>query len=108
MNEQHFSELMQHGRLKMPFSDFEDRTMTRIVKEQKVKEAAMRYRKHSWVDFLLGAVLGALATGFLTALPGRLSEPLVLGCQLAYVIVLLAALNYLLRNKSTSQTDLLP
>ena len=108
MDEQEFSELMQHGRLKMPFSDFEERTMARIQKERKVRETSARYRKLSWIFFLLGAVLGALATGFVTALPVRGDEPLVLACQLGYIILLLAALNYLMRNKPTSQPNNLP
>lgn len=99
---------MQHGRLKMPFSDFEERTMARIQKERKVRETSVRYRKLSWVFFLLGAILGALATGFITALSVRVSEPLALACQLSYVILLLAALNYLIRNKPTSQTNNVP
>lgn len=99
---------MRHSRLKMPFSDFEERTMVRIYREQQVKAASRRYRKLSWVFFVLGAVLGALATGFITALPGLGSGLLVLGCQLGYVILLLAALNYLLRSKSTTQNNPLP
>jgi uncharacterized membrane protein YoaK (UPF0700 family) len=102
MNEQEFSELMQHARLKMPFSDFEERTVARIQKERKVREASKRYRKLSWIFFLLGAVLGALGTGFINALPGRVSEPMVLACQLVYIILLLVALNYLMRGKPTS------
>jgi hypothetical protein len=105
MNEQQFSELMRHSRLKMPFSDFEERTMARIYREQQVKAATRRYRKISWVFFVLGAVLGALATGFITLLPGLNRGALSLGCQLGYVILLLAALNYLLRSNTTSQNN---
>jgi hypothetical protein len=104
-DEQHFSELMRHGRLKMPFSDFEERTMARIHREQQVQAASRRYRKLSWMFFVLGAILGALATGFVTALPLMSSGSLALGCQLCYVVLLLAALNYLLRSKSTSPNN---
>ena len=108
MNEQQFSELMRHSRLKMPFSDFEERTMARIHREQQVKTASRRYRKLSWVFFVLGAVVGALATGFVSALPMMDSGSWVLGCQLGYVVLLLTALNYLLRSKSTSPNNPLP
>lgn len=96
---------MQHGRLKMPFSDFEERTMMRIERERQVKAASMRYRKLSWMFLVLGAVLGALVTICITALPGLTGGLWALFCQLGYVGILLAALNYLLRSKPMSPAD---
>ncbi|UYQ95949.1 hypothetical protein MKQ68_12645 [Chitinophaga horti] len=105
MNEQRFSELMQYGRLNMPFRDFEERTMARIQKERAVKSASARYRKLSWVFFILGAVLGGLATGLVSMLPAFGSERLVLTARLVYVCLLLAGINYLVQQTPRSQTQ---
>lgn len=96
MNEQKLKELMALSRLQLPFSDFEERMMLRVQQEQQVKRAAERYRKISWLFFVLGAVLGGMATVLINALPGFSNEALLLGCRLAYVAFLLIALNYLL------------
>lgn len=103
MNEEQFSKLMEHSRLKMPFSDFEERTMARIQRESEVKAASSRYKKLSWVFFVSGAVIGALATGFVTTLPGLGSETIGLFCKLGYVMLLLAGLHYLLTKTATSR-----
>lgn len=104
MNEQRLSELMQHSRLQMPFSDFEERTMARIHRESRVKADSRRYKKLSRAFFVLGAVLGALATHLVTALPGMATESVILVSRLGYVILLLVAFNYLLPKTRTSQT----
>lgn len=108
MNEQQFSKLMQHGRMKMPSSNFEERTMARIQREHKVKKTSSFYRKLSWIFFLLSAVLGALTIGFITTLTDWGSESLMLACQLGYVILLLAALNYLMQSKPVPPINDLP
>jgi anaerobic C4-dicarboxylate transporter len=104
MNEEQFSKLMEHSRLKMPFSDFEERTMARIQREKEVKIASHRYRKLSWLFFVLGAVIGALATGLVTRLPGMEGDTFGLFCKLAYVLLLVAGLHYLVTKTDTSTT----
>lgn len=96
MNEHRFKELMALSRLKQPFSDFEERMMLRLEHERRLKLSSERFRKVSWLFFVLGAVLGAAATSFVSMLPGLGGDMLVLGCRLIYVALLLAGLNYLL------------
>lgn len=95
---------MALSRLQLPFSDFEERMMLRVQQEQQVKRTAERYRKISWLFFVLGAVLGGMATVLINALPGFSNETMLLGCRLVYVAFLLITLNYLL---SGSQLRLL-
>ncbi|MFD0794715.1 hypothetical protein ACFQZX_13895 [Mucilaginibacter litoreus] len=96
MNEQEFKQLMALSRLKQPFNDFEERMMLRLEQENCAKASAERYRKIAWLFFILGAIMGGCATVVITMLPGINGELVVLGCRMLYVILMLAALNYLL------------
>ncbi|MCR8556392.1 hypothetical protein KXD93_01995 [Mucilaginibacter sp. BJC16-A38] len=104
--DQSFSEMMKKSRLAMPFSDFEERTMSRIHKENILKSATSKYKKLALLFFIMGTGFGFATTYFLslpkTSIVGIPSDTILLVCRLSYVFLILTQLNSILKLFSKS------
>jgi hypothetical protein len=56
--------LIQKSQLEMPFSDFEENLMQRILKETNYKTALSRDKKLSFFFFIIGTLLGLVINFF--------------------------------------------
>ena len=59
-----FEEIMGKSKLEVPFSDFEEKAMTKIFQKFELKKSIYNELKLSWVFFVLGSIFG-LALSFL-------------------------------------------
>ena len=104
--DQSFSEMMKKSKLAMPFSDFEERTMARIYKENIVKVSVLKYKKLAVLFFIMGTGFGFATTYFLslpeTTIVGIPSDTILLVCRLSYVLLILTQLNSILKLFSKS------
>ena len=99
--DQSFSEIMKKSKLAMPFSDFEERTMARINKENILKDSVSRYRTLAVFFFIIGTGFGFIITYFLS-LPkagifGVPPDTILLVCRCGYVFLVLTQLNSILK-----------
>lgn len=96
-SDQFFSEIMKHSKLVLPFSDFEERVMTRISKETQIDRSVAKHKKLAVLFFLSGTGFGFILTFFLTlsetTIAGISSDSLLLICRLLYVFIVLTQLN---------------
>lgn len=88
-----FSDLMQKGKLEMPFTDFEDNTMRQICAELKYKRAIKRNFKISFIFFILGTGFGLIVNSILSNadafILGIASDTFLLVFQLIFVLAVL-------------------
>lgn len=98
---QAFSEMMKKSRLAMPFTDFEERTMARIYKENILKSSTLKYKKLAVLFFVMGTGFGFAITYFLslpeTVIAGIPADTLLLVCRLVYVFLVLTQLNSIIK-----------
>jgi hypothetical protein len=104
--DQSFSEMMKMSKLTMPFSDFEERTMARIDKENVLKISVSKYKKLAVLFFIMGTGFGFVITYFLSLpeinIVGIPSDTILLICRLGYVLLVLTQLNHILKLFSKS------
>jgi hypothetical protein len=104
--DQSFSEMMKKSRLAMPFSDFEERTIARIHRENILKGSTSKYKKLALLFFIMGTGFGFATTYFLslpkTSIVGIPSDTILLVCRLSYVFLILTQLNSILKLFSKS------
>jgi hypothetical protein len=104
--DQSFSEMMKKSKLAMPFSDFEERTIARIHKENIFKHSISKYKKLAILFFIMGTGFGFATTYFLslpnTSIADMSSDTILLVCRLSYVFLILTQLNAILRQFSKS------
>ncbi len=90
------SELMQHSKLTMPFSDFEDTLMKRIEVESKLQTVLQKDRKWALFFFVtgtfLGLVLNAILENIQSGIVGISKTSLQLGFQMMFVLLFLIQL----------------
>jgi hypothetical protein len=96
-NDRLLSQLMQKSLLEMPFTDFEETVMHRIQSEVKQKSLLLRYRKLSFVFFVLGTGFG-LAINFILqksqlTFPGISPQTTLLIFQSLFVLLFLTQLD---------------
>ncbi len=96
-NDRLLSELMQKSQLEMPFTDFEEMVMHRINSEVKQKDLLLRYRKLSFLFFVLGTGFG-LAINFILqksqlTFPGIPPQTTLLIFQSIFVLFFLTQLD---------------
>lgn len=100
-NDQLFSDAMKRSKLSMPFSDFEERMMARIHREEVARDSMAIYRKLAMFFFSCGTIVGFVLTYFLTlpdmGMMGMSSDTVVLLCRLMYVSIVLIQLNSILK-----------
>ena len=96
-----FSQLMQKGKLEMPFSDFEETVMCRIQNEVEPDKKIVRPSKISFLFFILGTTLGLVLNSFLQNyhqfIFGMSPQNILLLFQVGFVLVFLIQLDGFLR-----------
>ncbi len=96
-NDRLLAQLMQKSHLEMPFTDFEETVMHRIQTEVKQKDLLLRYRKLSFLFFVLGTGFG-LAINFILqwsqlSFPGISPQTTLLIFQSLFVLLFLTQLD---------------
>ena len=99
-NDKLFAQIIQKSRLKVPFSDFEERTMFLINQETLVESSLSKYKKLAALFFILGTGFGFVLTYFLSlpqkTIIGISSNSILVICRALYVLLVLTQLNDLL------------
>lgn len=88
---------MKESLVDLPFSDFEDRTMQKIFREEKSLNAIYKDIKLSYVFFVLGTVVGLLIALLLSnnnqSIGGLSLEAIRLTCQIASALLFILLVN---------------
>ncbi|TFF33983.1 hypothetical protein [Mucilaginibacter psychrotolerans] len=99
--DQSFSEMMKKSKLAMPFSDFEERTIALIYKENALKSSTSKYKRLAILFFIMGTGLGFTVTYFLSlpkaSIAGIPSDTILLVCRVSYILLILTQLNAILK-----------
>ncbi|WP_282637645.1 hypothetical protein [Sphingobacterium thalpophilum] len=92
--EEKFRQLMQMGKVEMPFDDFESHLMARIKDLDTVKAQAKKNKKYAILFFLLGTVFGIILNNYLMGkvqvadITSAYKNYLIIGCQLLFAILI--------------------
>lgn len=62
LNDKRLKALLKDSKLEMPFSDFEDKMMSRVKNELLGKHSIIKNLRLSWLFFLLGSVFGLVVS----------------------------------------------
>lgn len=94
-NHHTMKQIMTESLQQMPFSDFEDRVMDQIEKEEARKRIWMRHLRLSWVFFIIGSFFGIGLSVYVSylapSLPGINPDYVTLLIQI--IIIAVVALN---------------
>ena len=93
--------LMEKSLVEMPFSDFEDRLMEQIRKEEITSRSFWRSIKLSWLFFMIGTCLGIYITTFLyqpnAVIMGIPVRQIILIIQVIFTILILTQFDKLIQ-----------
>ena len=98
--EQLIRELMEKSERELPFSDFENKMMEQIHKEEDNSHSFLKDVKLSWFFFILGSCFGI----FLSAIAGQINKTIlgfpaqriILLVQIVFIIILLSQFDRLI------------
>ncbi|MGQ8336774.1 hypothetical protein ACUNWD_09505 [Sunxiuqinia sp. A32] len=92
--------LMQKSLVEMPFRDFEDRLMAKIVDEKQRQKSVSNTIRIAWIFFCLGLFFGLLITSLVANLEqliiGIPAKKLAFGLQIGIAVILLLQFDKLL------------
>jgi hypothetical protein len=101
MKDQEFKNTMQHSKLDIPFSDFEENVMEKVRKKEAIRRSVWRNLKISWIFFFIGTFLGILVTHYFTTVKISFleenSELVLLLAEILIVIVISTQFDNLIR-----------
>ena len=93
-------ELMGKSAQKMPFSDFENKLMEQIHREEKTTRSLLKDVKLSWLFFITGTFFGLLLSIFAGQLNGSIlgfpAQRVILIVQVIFAILLLSQFDKLI------------
>ncbi len=108
-NDHLLSQLMRKSQLEMPFADFEETVMHRIQIEIKQKDLLLRYRKLSFLFFVLGTGFGLAINVILEksqlTFPGISPQTTLLIFQSLFVLFFLTQLDNSIKLFRTVKKD---
>jgi uncharacterized membrane protein YiaA len=94
LDDKNLKEILSHSKLKLPFSDFEDRMLQKIQNYELKKKAADKNKFFSYLCFLAGIILGTVINNLISRnlneiVPNLdLQDKITSAIQLVYVIMI--------------------